>query len=98
MKRITLCLLFASTTGCAAIQTGFRDFANGFLYGVPAYYSPSGTPVYAPGECIGAVVNGVCHGSVIDTMPNRPRCHGTMINGQCTGRSSKEGNQCLPNP
>lgn len=45
----------------------------------------AGTPVYSAGECIGPVVAGVCHGSVIDTNPARPRCYGTMLNGQCTG-------------
>jgi hypothetical protein len=44
-----------------------------------------GTPVYSANECIGAVVNGRCHGSVIDTQPMRPRCYGQMIGGQCTG-------------
>ena len=41
--------------------------------------------VYRASECIGAVVNGVCHGSVIDTQPMRQRCYGTMIGGHCTG-------------
>lgn len=50
--------------------------------GNPSRY---GQPVYHPSECIGAVVNGVCHGSVIDTNPGRPRCYGTMLNGQCIG-------------
>jgi hypothetical protein len=43
------------------------------------------TKVYRADDCIGAVVNGVCHGSVIDTDPARQRCHGAWINGQCTG-------------
>ena len=41
--------------------------------------------VYQASECIGAVVNNVCHGSVIDTQPMRQRCHGQMIGGRCTG-------------
>jgi hypothetical protein len=41
--------------------------------------------VYRASECIGAVVNGTCHGAVIDTQRMRPRCHGTMIGGSCTG-------------
>jgi hypothetical protein len=43
------------------------------------------TKVYRADDCIGAVVNGVCHGSVIDTDPAREKCHGAWINGQCTG-------------
>ena len=36
--------------------------------------------------CFGAVVNGVCNGTVIDTEPARPRCHGTLLpDGTCTG-------------
>jgi len=43
-----------------------------------------GTPVYPAADCIGAVVNGVCHGSVIpEGVPKR--CYGQMLNGQCTG-------------
>lgn len=45
-----------------------------------------GVPIYLPGECIGAIVNGVCRGSVIDTNPQRPRCHGVLMpDGSCTG-------------
>jgi len=42
-------------------------------------------PVYRADECIGAVVNGVCHGSVIAPPDLKPRCYGVMLNGQCTG-------------
>ncbi|WP_330114364.1 hypothetical protein SA496_20175 [Pseudomonas sp. JS3066] len=45
--------------------------------------TPNGQPIYDASQCIGAVVNGVCHGSTM----GQPvaRCYGTMINGQCTG-------------
>jgi hypothetical protein len=55
------------------------------LYGAAPTAGTAGTPVYSAGECIGPVIMGVCHGSVIDTTPARPRCYGTMLNGQCTG-------------
>lgn len=44
-------------------------------------------PVYRPADCIGAVVNGVCHGAVTpDAQIRQPvRCYGQMLNGQCTG-------------
>ena len=49
-------------------------------------YPPGGIPIYDASECIGAVVAGVCHGSVIDTDPMRPRCHGVLMpDGTCTG-------------
>lgn len=44
-----------------------------------------GTKVYRADECIGAVVNGVCHGSILPKTANHPTCYGQMINGQCTG-------------
>lgn len=43
-----------------------------------------GQKVYRADECIGAIVNGVCHGSVIPK-GYTPTCYGTMLNGQCTG-------------
>lgn len=46
----------------------------------PAY----GQKVYRADECIGAVVNGRCHGSIIPK-GYAPTCYGTMLNGQCTG-------------
>jgi len=39
----------------------------------PPVTTQSGTPVYPAEDCIGAVVNGVCHGSVISTDP-MPEC------------------------
>lgn len=45
----------------------------------------TGSKVYSSEECIGAVVNGVCHGSILPKPGYRKTCHGTMINGQCTG-------------
>jgi len=42
-----------------------------------------GIPVYSPNQCIGAQVNGQCHGSVMGAP--MATCHGQMLNGQCTG-------------
>lgn len=52
----------------------------------PPSYDPS-QPVYRASDCIGAVVNGVCHGAVTpDAQTRQPvRCYGQVINGQCTG-------------
>ncbi|MXZ13025.1 MAG: hypothetical protein F4Y78_03300 [Candidatus Dadabacteria bacterium] len=44
-----------------------------------------GFPVYEESECIGPVINGVCHGGVIDTNPMRERCYGDWLMGECTG-------------
>jgi len=42
--------------------------------------------VFSPHECIGAVVNGQCYGSILPDY-SRPHatCYGQMINGVCTG-------------
>ncbi len=47
--------------------------------------SSYGTKVYREDECIGSIVNGVCHGSILPKTANHPTCYGQMINGQCTG-------------
>lgn len=45
-----------------------------------------GQTVYSPNECIGAVVMGQCHGSILpDYGRAHPTCYGKMINGICTG-------------
>jgi len=36
-------------------------------------------------DCIGAVVNGKCHGSTIDGDFDNKTCHGTIVNGECIG-------------
>ena len=43
-----------------------------------------GQPVYRAQDCIGTVVNGVCHGSTGGAQP-QATCYGQMLNGQCTG-------------
>ena len=41
-------------------------------------------PFYSADECYGAVVNGVCNGSIKPGA--RPKkCYGTIINGECKG-------------
>ncbi|WP_422463223.1 MULTISPECIES: hypothetical protein [unclassified Endozoicomonas] len=50
-----------------------------------ATQSSYGTKVYRADECIGSIVNGVCHGSILPKTANHPTCYGQMINGQCTG-------------
>lgn len=44
-----------------------------------------GETVYPRSACIGAVVNGECHGSVLPSLSPPVRCYGQMLNGQCTG-------------
>jgi hypothetical protein len=45
-----------------------------------------GQTVYSQHECIGAVVMGQCHGSILpDYSRPHPTCYGQMLNGVCTG-------------
>ncbi len=44
-----------------------------------------GNRVYPESACIGAVVMGECHGSILSTDPDPERCYGEMIAGRCTG-------------
>jgi hypothetical protein len=45
-----------------------------------------GETVYIPHECIGAVVNGQCYGSILpDYNLPHPTCYDQLINGICTG-------------
>jgi hypothetical protein len=43
-----------------------------------------GQPVISSGDCIGAVVNGVCHGTFAPGAATAT-CHGQMVAGVCTG-------------
>lgn len=54
------------------------------VYTGPPSAGQNGVRVYAPSQCIGAVVNGECHGSIMGDS-NYQTCHGEMLNGQCTG-------------
>lgn len=54
----------------------------------PAYSSSgpgTGQPVYSPSECVGPIVAGVCHGTILPNQATHPVCHGEMLNGTCTG-------------
>ena len=53
--------------------------------GKPVRATPhqNGIPVYDASKCVGPVIMGRCHGSTIG--PPRKTCHGTMLNGRCTG-------------
>lgn len=44
-----------------------------------------GGKVYDRSECIGPVIMGRCEGSIIPNKAYHPTCHGTWLNGQCTG-------------
>ncbi len=88
MKTTLILTALLLMTGCAdmyAVATGTYD------PGVDPYDTSYGSSVIPASECIGAVVNGTCHGSAtpgaqikIDT-GQYPTCYGQMIGGVCTG-------------
>lgn len=41
--------------------------------------------VYDASECIGAVVMGRCHGTILPKSAYHPTCYGAWLNGRCTG-------------
>lgn len=59
--------------------------ARSALHNQSGARTPVGQKVYDSGECIGAVIMGECHGSILPKKVYRPTCHGQMVNGQCTG-------------
>ena len=64
-------------------------------FSAPSTYTPSnyqassssGNSFYSSSECIGAVVNGRCAGTINPDPSNvmRKKCYGTIINGECQG-------------
>lgn len=99
MKNLLIIAMLLTMTGCA--QDGLINRVKDGHYHRPAqtqdddnstdYSKPqpmpgqNGTTVYDPSECVGTVVNGVCHGGIVPNQAVHPICHGEMINGQCTG-------------
>ena len=87
-------LAFIFTAGCAEMIEARRTAQQWRdSLGLPSRATPTqqkmqqqqyGEPVYRAEDCIGAVVNGVCHGSTGAAQP-RATCYGQMLNGQCTG-------------
>jgi hypothetical protein len=88
-----LALAMISTTGCAELIDARRDYLQWRdSLGLPSaprgqerVQTEQGTAVYDADDCIGAVVNGVCHGTINPSIQPVARCYGTMINDQCTG-------------
>jgi hypothetical protein len=47
--------------------------------------SLNGNKIYDASECTGPVIMGRCEGATISNKAYHPTCHGTWLNGQCTG-------------
>lgn len=95
-----LVLALISTTGCTALIDARRDYfqwrdsldlprqtttmQQQQQVQMQMQMQQYGQPVYRAQDCIGAVVNGVCHGSTGAAQPQAV-CYGQVLNGQCTG-------------
>ena len=63
-----------------------HGFISGGMGAGPGGPIIGGQPVYSRRECIGAIVNGQCFGSILpDYSRPHPTCYGQMLNGMCTG-------------
>jgi hypothetical protein len=92
--QLLLALALICMTGCAELIDTRRDYLQwADSLDLPRQTTPMqqqmqmqqyGQPVYREQDCIGAVVNGVCHGSTGAAQP-QATCYGQMLNGQCTG-------------
>ncbi|SRR5579883_2413936 len=51
----------------------------------PQPYPMMGATVYGPGECVGPVIMGECHGAIVPQAGYHRTCHGAWMNGQCAG-------------
>jgi len=81
MKSLTLLstvIVLLLAAGCASYSPGPRPTAH--LSGVTL---PDQLTMYSADQCIGAIVNGVCHGSV--TGQPIGTCYGSVLAGRCLG-------------
>lgn len=80
MKKLSIMIALVMLSGCSrGIITGRQYHA------APAVNLQNGVPVYGAGQCIGAVVNGVCNGTIQQNGAMPLTCHGQMVGGICTG-------------
>ena len=81
MKMLTQLLIIfpiLAIAGCSTYSPGPRPTAH--LSGVTL---PNELTMYAAEQCVGVVINGVCHGSV--TGEPIGTCHGSVLAGRCLG-------------
>jgi hypothetical protein len=85
MQRIVIgaILLSLGVGGCTEYAKAYK--AMSALEPVDTVAPQAGQTVYRADECVGAVVNSVCHGTIIPKSATHPTCHGEMIGGKCTG-------------
>ena len=78
LTHLSIAVLAMASAGCASYSAGPSPTAH--LSGVTL---PNESEMYAADQCIGTVVNGVCHGSV--TGQPIGICHSMVLGGRCLG-------------
>ena len=93
MKTILAILALLTLSGCTSAGTYYYAPPSSYLPQV-GYYEPDEESesvqapdrhVYDASECIGAVVNGRCHGSIIRQPRYHETCYGSWVMGKCVG-------------
>ena len=83
-----ICVLLVGLGGCFPI-TGSSYSRSQSITAVPQpplrSQAPTGQKVYDANECIGPVIMGRCHGTILPKKAYHPTCYGSWLNGQCTG-------------
>lgn len=78
---ILLPLVLTVLIGCATL--------DGLSYTQPRSQEPvareGDRKVYDADECIGPVINGRCHGTILPKKAYHPTCYGEWVGGRCTG-------------
>lgn len=81
MKKLSIMIALVALTACGRVP--IRQYNWQQNTGQPPIQQ--GIPVYGAGQCIGAVVNGVCNGTIQQNGSFPRVCHGQMVGGICTG-------------
>ena len=85
--RLAIMLVVVFVAGCAAGEYGYvRDSGGeGVVLPSPIGSYRQGQTIYSEDECIGAVVNGVCYGTIMPKPRYHETCYGVMQFGRCIG-------------
>ena len=80
---MTVCflgLILFSLSGCTTLL-----LPSGQPSGRISPPQPTKQKVYHASECIGPVILGRCHGTILPKSGYHPTCYGTWLNGRCIG-------------
>jgi len=66
-------------------KTILKSFLSALIQSYGSGGSGHSVTVYSADECVGPVIMGRCHGSIIPKSAWQKKCYGQMLNGQCTG-------------